>query len=359
MLINTIKMLFKNHPSKSEAILQPRIPKEVREKYEKATELYYEDYKEYIEEYDMEFDKRMKRDEMLLDGEDVNESELDLCDEEHYKFLERKKEEFEQKIYLNEFMRYSSGFWGIEEAIKKICGCIIIAPQYIERIVIKKYKMPFFSAIDYKYDISQKQNKSVKMGINRKKTLGILARDKIIVEDGQSLFENYYFLKEIVGLECLQLRTKTLESFFASCSSLTKVNLSSFDTSNVENMANLFDYCRELVRIDIANFNTYKVNNMHSMFGGCENLEEIDVSNFDTYSVKNMSYMFFDCKNLKELDLSSFDTRNVEEMQCMFEGCDSLERIIVSDKFVLKNCTMEELFGSSYKPGIESIIKYV
>ena len=140
---------------------------------------------------------------------------------------------------------------------------------------------------------------------------------------------------------------------------LKELKLSSFDTSNVENMANLFVYCKELVRIDISNFNTSKVNNMYSMFGGCESLEEIDVSNFDTYNVKNMLYMFSNCKNLKELDLTSFDTRNVEEMQSMFEGCDSLERVVVSDKFVLRNCTVEELFGESYVPGKENIIKYV
>ena len=49
---------------------------------------------------------------------------------------------------------------------------------------------------------------------------------------------------------------------------------------------------------------------MGGMFEGCYNLETIDVSNFDTSNVNNINNMFSFCFNLEFVNLSNFDTRN-------------------------------------------------
>ena len=45
---------------------------------------------------------------------------------------------------------------------------------------------------------------------------------------------------------------------FAYCEKLSYINISSFDTSNVEDMSHLFRGCSSLSYIDISNFNTSK-----------------------------------------------------------------------------------------------------
>ena len=40
------------------------------------------------------------------------------------------------------------------------------------------------------------------------------------------------------------------------------VNLSSFNTQKVTDMASMFDYCHQLENIDLSNFNTQNVTNM-------------------------------------------------------------------------------------------------
>lgn len=63
---------------------------------------------------------------------------------------------------------------------------------------------------------------------------------------------------------------------------------------------------------------------MSSMFNGCSYLTSLDLSSFDTSNVADMAHMFHNCSNLTSLDISKFDTSSVTEAQYMFSGCDSL-----------------------------------
>ena len=64
-----------------------------------------------------------------------------------------------------------------------------------------------------------------------------------------------------------------------------------------------------------------------NMFYGCSSLKSIDLSSFNTSNVNNMSYMFRECSSLKSIDLSSFNTSNVNNMSRMFYDCSSLKSI--------------------------------
>ena len=57
---------------------------------------------------------------------------------------------------------------------------------------------------------------------------------------------------------------------------------------------------------------------MSYMFSDCESLNNLNISKFDTKNVNNMSFMFSDCKILKFLKIKNFDTRNVIDMNYMF-----------------------------------------
>ena len=62
------------------------------------------------------------------------------------------------------------------------------------------------------------------------------------------------------------------------------------------------------------------------MFHQCYSLIIIDLSSFITTNVNNMSCMFNGCSSLKSIDLSSFNTTNVNNTGCMFFGCFSLKK---------------------------------
>ena len=70
----------------------------------------------------------------------------------------------------------------------------------------------------------------------------------------------------------------------------------------------LFSDCEALQSINLSSFNTTNVNNMFNMLAGCTFLQLIDLSSFNTTNVKNMSHMFQGCCFLQSIDLSSFNT---------------------------------------------------
>ena len=74
---------------------------------------------------------------------------------------------------------------------------------------------------------------------------------------------------------------------------------------------------------------------------------KLDLSSFDTSKVENMSYMFAGT-DIKTLDLSTFDTKNVTNMYRTFLFNVDLTTIYVSDKFVTDNVTNStEMFKNS------------
>lgn len=121
---------------------------------------------------------------------------------------------------------------------------------------------------------------------------------------------------------------------FKGCSSLKSLDVSHFDTKNVEDMAYMFDNCQGLTELNVSKFDTQKVEAMNYMFNECINISSLDVSNFNTEKVNNMNSMFAGCIKLSQLNLSSFDTQDVIKMMRMFCNCNALKTIFVSDKFV-------------------------
>ena len=113
---------------------------------------------------------------------------------------------------------------------------------------------------------------------------------------------------------------------FSSCESLTSLDLSSFDTSNVTDMNFMFYYCKKLETIVFSNkFLTSNVKKMNSMFSSCESLTSLDLSSFDTSNVTDMMHMFALDYSLTTIIVGDgFDTSNVTNSDNMFGSCQSL-----------------------------------
>ncbi len=82
-----------------------------------------------------------------------------------------------------------------------------------------------------------------------------------------------------------------------------------------------------LTSIDCSNLNTSNVTNMMYMFSGCSSLKNINVSSFDTSKVTSMHDIFDDCTSLVELDCSSFNLENHNGNSLYMFGYDGTNKL--------------------------------
>jgi len=98
------------------------------------------------------------------------------------------------------------------------------------------------------------------------------------------------------------------------------------------NINYIFYECNKLLSIDLSNFNTKNINDISWMFYNCSSLTSLNLSNFNTNNVKYMSYMFYKCSSLTSLNLSNFNTNNVNNMHGMFNNILMNCKIICNDE---------------------------
>lgn len=112
-----------------------------------------------------------------------------------------------------------------------------------------------------------------------------------------------------------------MNEMFSFCNSLLNLDLSSFNTSNVESMMGLFNECSSLQSLNLSNWNTSNVTNMGYMFTGCKNIKNLDLSSFDVSNVKSMNFMFYLCSLLENLNINNWNFKQVTRMDLMFRYC--------------------------------------
>ena len=74
-------------------------------------------------------------------------------------------------------------------------------------------------------------------------------------------FENQKKYK--IKIKCIKL-LNNMSDMFSYCSSLTSLNLSNFNTNNVNIMSGMFSHCSSLTSLDFYNFNTNNVKYMNN-----------------------------------------------------------------------------------------------
>lgn len=164
--------------------------------------------------------------------------------------------------------------------------------------------------------------------------------------------------------DCITSYVNFMACMFSHCSSITSIDMSNLDTSNVTNMGQMFEWCENLKTVNIGKtsaINMYKMfyecrhiekvildtssaTDMEGMFFSCAYTESLDISGFDTSSATTMKDMFSSCNNLKTVDLSGFNTSNVTTMVCMFNQCGKLETLDLSGFDTQKVENMEGMF---------------
>ena len=165
----------------------------------------------------------------------------------------------------------------------------------------------------------QRENSGSYFIINRDYNKRLNSTDKLNIIAGKKL--GIYYLSNAI----------TMEHYFSdndvNVINITSIDLSHFNSTNVNNTACFFKGCKSLKTIIFKNseedslyFDTSRVKDMSQMFWQCESLESLDISSFDTSSVTNMFGLFMECLSLQVLDLSNFNTSKVTQINNMFFG---------------------------------------
>ncbi|MCL2595146.1 MAG: BspA family leucine-rich repeat surface protein, partial [Promicromonosporaceae bacterium] len=146
------------------------------------------------------------------------------------------------------------------------------------------------------------------------------------------LFAGLPNLTVINGLDYLDVSGATnMTSMFSQSSSLTSLDLSSWNTSNVTNMTRMFYRATGLTSLNVSGWDTGRVTNMSFMFFGVNGPSTIDVSAWNTGNVVNLAQMFNGASGLITLDVSGWNTGRVTNMTSLFEGTTGLTTLDVSN----------------------------
>ena len=150
-------------------------------------------------------------------------------------------------------------------------------------------------------------------------------RDEIKAENGNTIIiDNMDDKIELIWKNKLT----NCNSMFRGMRDITEIDLSQFDSSDVDNIKYMFYNCISLQSINLDNFNTGNVESMEYMFYNCIFLQSINLDNFNTSNAENMEYMFYNFRSLTSLNVSNFDTSKVTTMARMFAYCISIFRFI-------------------------------
>ena len=171
--------------------------------------------------------------------------------------------------------------------------------------------------------------------------------------DASQMFYGFRGVTEIVGLEKLKSDyCEDMHHLFAYCSSMTKIDLASFNTENVFAMNNMFWYCQAATEINVSSFNTENVANMHSMFCHCDAMEHFNLTNFDTAGVTDFGYMFGYCYALLDVDISSFDTSGGTTFAYMFAYCKAMLELDLATLDTSSSTTLTHMFDNMSNIGV-------
>lgn len=109
------------------------------------------------------------------------------------------------------------------------------------------------------------------------------------------------------------LRLTTIESYFSELAAATSITgLEYLNTAEVTNMNWLFEGCSSLTELDLSSFETSKLESTYQMFSGCRKLKSIYVSS--TWTMANIdddAYMFDDCVSLVGEDGTGYNEEDI------------------------------------------------
>lgn len=144
-------------------------------------------------------------------------------------------------------------------------------------------------------------------GLSNLTTLDVTGWDTSDLQTINNAFIGCDGLETITGINTWNVsKVTSLSNTFHSCENLKSLDLSNWDTSNVTTMVNMFSGSPKLTDLNLSGMNTAKVTNMAMMFQGCSALKTLDISGWDISNISNVSSIFNDCKGLESLTMNDW-----------------------------------------------------
>ena len=166
------------------------------------------------------------------------------------------------------------------------------------------------------------------------------------ITDSSSVFSTCKKLKTITNIGNLNIsKADGMSYLFYECNALTQLDLSNWDTGNIQYMISTFNGCTNLTELNCSTWNTGKVYNLQLAFLNCKSLETIPVRDWDARNLMYMDKAFAYCTSLTNLDVSKWDTSKVVEMTSVFYQCSSLKTLDVSKWKTSNVIRADSLFG--------------
>jgi len=140
-----------------------------------------------------------------------------------------------------------------------------------------------------------------------------------------------------------------LSNLFSRLSNVATIEgLEYFDTSQVTDMSHMFYNVSSLTTLDVSSWNTSQVIGMRGMFSSANNLVTLNVSGWDTSQVTDMGWLFART-SVTVLDLSGWNTGQVTDMGMMFGEIDTLRQLTLGENFAFVDNHSE---GNSRLPSV-------
>lgn len=152
------------------------------------------------------------------------------------------------------------------------------------------------------------------------------------VNSTESMFYNCANLTSIIGIGNLDLSSCTaLGLMFYLCSSIETIDVSNWNCKNGNGGAGVFQGCSALKKIiGIENLVNSNWTNCNKLFRECSSLTSIDTSNWDLSNINDFESMFQQCNSLTSLDLSKANfTGRSSNYNYMFDGCGKLTSLLL------------------------------
>jgi surface protein len=124
-----------------------------------------------------------------------------------------------------------------------------------------------------------------------------------------------------------------MSGMFSYCSRLKEIDVSGFDTSNVEIMEFMFWSCQSLTRLEFADWDVRKVTTFDHFLAKCTSLADYDVSKWEVTDKCTRLYAMFHDTRVESLDIRGWDTSNVITFGQMFEKMYNLKEIKGLEEF--------------------------
>ncbi len=133
---------------------------------------------------------------------------------------------------------------------------------------------------------------------------------------------------------------------FNNCSVLIALDVSFFDTAKVESFSYMFAHCNNLTEITgVGKLVKDSATSLTSMFHSCSSLTALDLSNYETKNVTNMSSMFNSCSKLQTLNISGFNATSATNVSSMFTNCRNLTTLTLGTNFGTSGNTLGAQFN--------------